>query len=174
MKLHKLSILLIVILAGISFTSCEDEEWVRSRFDISTYPDDPYTNGTGRLSYPLDIYDTYIENYNPRADRILNMDLYSSILEINNSGYSRNGELLVDITTNTSLRLPSLVLPVNHDGYAYIDSGDPIFRDFMYNVINYVINNGYIRMTFNIDTGRDQTARIGIDLSNDLDLYIRY
>lgn len=173
MKLYKLGILLVVILAGLSFTSCEDEEWVRSRLDISTYPDDPYTNSSGRLAVTFDLYDTDIENYNPSRDRLLNIELYKSTLEVYSRDFRYDDRLDVTIETNYGTTFNAR-LYVDRDGYGYIDSNDGAFGNFMYDVVNQLASRGRISMTFYIDTGINQRIPIGIDLLNDLNLFIRY
>jgi hypothetical protein len=173
MKLHRLSILLIVLLAGLAFTSCEDEEWVRSRLDITTAPDDPVTNNSGNLSVTFNLYDTDIQGYDPRTDRLLNMDLYFSSLSLFSRDFRYNDRVDVTIETNTRTTI-DLRLYVDGERYAYIDSNDPAFRNFMYDVMNQLVDRGNLSLTFYVNTGINQRIPIGIDLNNDLDLYIRY
>jgi len=173
MKLHRLSILLIVLLAGLTFTSCEDEEWVRARMDITTAPDDPVTNSSGNLSVTFTLYDTDIQGYDPRTDRLLNIDVYNSYLTLFSRDFRYNDRLDITIETNTRTAI-DLRLYVDREGYAYIDSNDSAFRNFMYDVMNQLVDRGSLNLTFYVSTGINQRIPIGIDLNSDLDLYIRY
>lgn len=172
MKLHKLGILLITLLIGLSFTSCEDEEWVRARLDKTTYPNNPVTDD-GYLDITFDIYDTDIRGYDPRRDHLLNMEISESSLSFYSDRFIYNDRLEITLETNTRTRI-DLRLYVDRDGYAYIDDRDQAYRNFMYDVIEQLINRGSIGLRVFVDTGVSQHIPIEVELLNDLNLYVRY
>lgn len=173
MKLHKIGILLITLLVGLAFTSCEDEEWVRARLDKTTYPNNPMTDSDGYLDITFEMFDTDIRGYDPRRDRLLNMEIPESSLSFYSDRFYYNDRLEITLETDTRTRL-DLRLYVDRDGYAYIDDRDQAYRNFMYDVINQLINRGRIELYVFVDTGVSQRIPIEVELLNDLNLYVRY
>lgn len=146
MKLQKFSaFFLLTIIIGLTFSSCDnDSYWRRSQLDILPGEWQSANNGGFRFSY--DVRYTDFTNIDHGRERMQRAELVRSELFLE-SDYLYYGDG-VEISFEADGRIISTRLFVEdrQGGYFYLNDGDPYYAEFMYALVNSVINRGSVTL----------------------------
>lgn len=171
MKLHKLGFILLTIVVGLSFTSCdEDYYWKNANLDIKFNIEPDTYDGYDKV-YTV-VRDVDISGYNPAREEISSIRLDDAWLELSN--FKRGdyiNKFYIDVEGvgtypyewPISIRSDNEVITIDNDSYYY----------FMEDAINRLAYRGSIKVTVTIYTRIYDGGPIYFDLKNNLSLYIR-
>ncbi len=162
MRLKNIRIIILVLLIGIGFASCEEYRWVGGYLDRKTTV---YTDNRGIIyeSFRVDERDLFL-NRSGSIDDLRFVGNDELRLDINTFGRVSNLFLHID-GTDVELYFKSVV--GNNDYYG----GD--VEHFMSVVVEEIRRRGFV--TINVD-GESQTAGLPLDIQMlaDVEAYVRY
>ncbi|MDR2886890.1 MAG: hypothetical protein LBV26_02635 [Bacteroidales bacterium] len=167
MKRYK-NIFLAVAL-GILAVSCEsyDEYWVDTELDFETEID---VRASGRFNQIIRVDETYINDYSPARERLLDINLISSWIQISN--LTRYDRVTLSIIANDDMVYDFRgVISGNHENMFYIE--DDGYYDLMLYAMDIIKTRGYVDLeiigTSNISDG----GPLVFTFKNAIDAYMR-
>ena len=168
MKRYRLGLILLTIIVGFSFTSCEtDDYWKSGTLDIKfdLHPD----TYDGYVQVTTIVRDVEIAEFNPSREDIIDIQLNDAWLEMSNF---KRGDYIerfyieaqgigtFSFETPISIRETGQIVTVDNNAYF----------NFMQDVMNKLAYNKSIRITVTMYTRIYDGGPIYFDMKNNLDL----
>ena len=163
MKLHKLGLILLTIVVGLSFTACETDDyyWTKGSLDYPTTITVPPTNV---IAQDYRITSDWISvRGGGRYTNIDDFRFLGGAIQLKMYGYIEYADLSIAGTNYT--------LPFDINGQLSIYDESQQAQDFLNVLIEQIRRYGYV--TLMVDGRGNAGARIDLSIITDLDVYVR-
>lgn len=162
MKLHKLGLILLTIVVGLSFTSCEENfYWTKGTLD---YPATITASPSGYIGQDYRITSDWIAVRG--GGRYTNIDDFRFLrgsIQLKTYGYIGYVDLRIEGT--------NYYLPFDVDGQMSIYDESPQAQDFLNALVDQVRRYGYAILM--VDGEGASRAQVDLSIMTDLDVYVR-
>lgn len=169
-KLHKALFIVLTLVVGLSFTSCEnDYYWKRAEMDFSI---PVYGDRNGKFDYTMTIRDVDIQGFNPSREDLVSIRTNVAWLEV-------AGFISGDVVDYFSIEVDGVgrydynyPIRIKNDG-DYVEIEDQVFFSFMQDVWIRVLNRGGVDVRVYGSSNIYNDGPFYFDFKNRLELELR-
>lgn len=162
--------IMLAVAVCILAASCEsyDEYWVNTELNFEV---EVPVDSRGRLYQRVRVDDTYITDYYPSRERLLNINLIKSWIEISN--VFRNDRVTsLTIVANDDIAYEFRgVISGDRNDMDYID--DDAYYDFMFDVMDIISTRGYVDLEIFGTSNIPDEGPLIFTFVNTIDAYMR-
>lgn len=176
MKLQKTNIVLILsVLIGLSFTSCDEWDYYTRRATLDINPDTSTSDRyDGSFSFFYDVFDTDISDVNLNREELIRGRLNRSELWVEGRNIYPNDILRLSFEADGWVYDVILGAQTDSNGsFMYIDERDPQYAAFMARLIDRVIQYRSVRLYVEGEFEANAQITFKMTIKNDIEVDLR-
>lgn len=165
---NKLFAILLSVLAVISFTSCENDDYlVSTTLDFET---EVPIMSNGRFNKTIRVDESLIKDFKPGREDLLDINTLNSWLTISSMLREDRVTLSLVADGNISYEFRDVISPNSKGEYVIEDNG---FYNFMIDVIDIIRARGYVDITIFGTSNIGDGGPLLFTFENNIDIYVR-